>query len=212
VKRLGLPVLGLVLSAAASAALWIPRLLVGGVVLAAAIPSFRRMLQGVRDEHRLPVEFLDSLTIVLLTLQGSFIAPAFAVGVSEGSEIVRDWTARRKKQATLDLLLSRDRQVLVERNGQEMSISWHFIEIDDVIHVYPGDQVPADGVVLEGSGLMYTSEDAVADKIESGKLEIVLNQFAPKSAGYYLYYPQRSQVQPKLRAFIDHIKKPRVPQ
>lgn len=40
----------------------------------------------------------------------------------------------------------------------------------------------------------------------AGKLEIVLNQFAPNSAGFYLYYPQKSQVQPKLRAFIDHIK------
>ena len=154
VKRLGLPVLGLALGAAASAALWIPRVLAGGAILASAIPIFRRTLQGVRDEKRLTVEFLDSLTIVLLTLQGSFFAPAFIVGVIEGSEIVRDWTARRKKQATLDLLLSRDRQVLVERNGREMSISWHLIEIDDVIHVYPGDQVPADGVVLEGSGLI----------------------------------------------------------
>ena len=154
VKRLGLPVLGLALGAAASAALWIPRALVGGAILASAIPIFRRTMQGVRDEKRLTVEFLNSLTIVLLTLQGSFFAPAFIVGVIEGSEIVRDWTARRKKQATLDLLLSRDRQVLVERNGREMSISWHLIEIDDVIHVYPGDQVPADGVVLEGSGLI----------------------------------------------------------
>jgi len=71
------------------------------------------------------------------------------------------------------------------------------------------DSMLALDAALSGSGLIYTSEDAIADKIETGKLEIVLNQFAPKSDGYYLYYPQRSQVQPKLRALIDHIKKPR---
>ena len=32
--------------------------------------------------------------------------------------------------------------------------------------------------------------------MKSGKLEIVLNQFAPTSTGFYLNYPPRSQVQP----------------
>lgn len=58
----------------------------------------------------------------------------------------------------------------------------------------------------DGEGLVYTSEDGATDRIKSGKLEVVLSQFAPESTGYYLYYPQRSQVQPKLRAFIDHIR------
>jgi len=61
----------------------------------------------------------------------------------------------------------------------------------------------------EGLGLIYTIEEAVRDKVESKKLEIVLDAFAPKSDGFYLYYPQRSQVLPKLRAFIDHIKNER---
>lgn len=59
---------------------------------------------------------------------------------------------------------------------------------------------------LDGTGLMYITEDAITEKVDAGKLEIVLNQFASTSGGYYLYYPQRSQVQPKLRAFIEHLK------
>jgi DNA-binding transcriptional LysR family regulator len=59
---------------------------------------------------------------------------------------------------------------------------------------------------MDGAGVVYTTEDAIADKLKSGKLEIVLNQFAPTSTGFYLYYPKRSQVLPKLRAFIEHIK------
>jgi hypothetical protein len=31
-------------------------------------------------------------------------------------------------------------------------------------------------------------------------------RYAATSTGIYLYYPQRSQVHPKLRAFIEHIK------
>lgn len=59
---------------------------------------------------------------------------------------------------------------------------------------------------LDGAGLVYTTEDLIIDKVEAGSLEIVLGEYAPTSTGYYLYYPQRSQVHPKLRAFIEHVK------
>jgi DNA-binding transcriptional LysR family regulator len=56
---------------------------------------------------------------------------------------------------------------------------------------------------LAGSGIIYFSEDLVRDQVNAGKLEVVLGQYAATSAGYYLYFPKRSQVQPKLRAFVD---------
>jgi DNA-binding transcriptional LysR family regulator len=59
---------------------------------------------------------------------------------------------------------------------------------------------------LDGFGLLYANENAIIDKVEAGKLEIVLDRYAATSAGIYLYYPQRSQVHPKLRAFIEHVK------
>jgi DNA-binding transcriptional LysR family regulator len=59
---------------------------------------------------------------------------------------------------------------------------------------------------LDGLGLLYTSEVALLDKVEARNLEIVLDQYAATSTGIYLYYPQRSQVHPKLRAFIEHVK------
>jgi DNA-binding transcriptional LysR family regulator len=59
---------------------------------------------------------------------------------------------------------------------------------------------------LDGAGLVYTTEDLIIDKVGAGSLEIVLGEYAPTSTGYYLYYPQRSQVHPKLRAFIEHVK------
>lgn len=62
---------------------------------------------------------------------------------------------------------------------------------------------------INGQGLIYTSEDSIRNEIRDGKLEIVLEKFKTSSSGYYLYYPKNSQVMPKLRAFIDHIKLPR---
>ncbi|NKJ82573.1 LysR family transcriptional regulator [Rhizobium leguminosarum] len=59
---------------------------------------------------------------------------------------------------------------------------------------------------LGGMGLLYAHENAIIDKVGNGELEIVLDRYVATSTGVYLYYPQRSQVHPKLRAFIDHIK------
>jgi len=59
---------------------------------------------------------------------------------------------------------------------------------------------------IDGAGIIYTTEDAIRDKVRSGELEIVLKQFACSSTGFYLYFPKRAQVLPKLRAFIEHIK------
>lgn len=55
-------------------------------------------------------------------------------------------------------------------------------------------------------GLLYAHESAIVDKVADGELEIVLDRYVTTSTGVYLYYPQRSQVHPKLRAFIEHIK------
>lgn len=59
---------------------------------------------------------------------------------------------------------------------------------------------------VKGVGLTYTVQETIEDLVKAGKLEIVLPQFATSSTGYYIYYPKRSQMLPKLKAFIQHIK------
>ena len=59
---------------------------------------------------------------------------------------------------------------------------------------------------LDGSGVIYTAEDAIREELDAGRLEKVLGAFAATSAGFYLYYPKQSHALPKLRAFIEHVK------
>jgi DNA-binding transcriptional LysR family regulator len=62
---------------------------------------------------------------------------------------------------------------------------------------------------LNGVGLIYYLKEAIDPHLQSGELETVLDSYAASSSGYYLYYSKSSQSQPKLRAFIDHIKESR---
>jgi DNA-binding transcriptional LysR family regulator len=58
----------------------------------------------------------------------------------------------------------------------------------------------------DGAGIIYTTENSIQSELEAGKLEALLKDYSTTSKGFYLYYPQRSQVLPKLRSFIEHIK------
>jgi len=62
------------------------------------------------------------------------------------------------------------------------------------------------GAAVEGMGLAQIPAPIAAEALKAGKLEEVLEPFAPTAPGVFLYYPSRRQTMPKLRAFIDHIK------
>jgi DNA-binding transcriptional LysR family regulator len=62
------------------------------------------------------------------------------------------------------------------------------------------------GAAVEGVGFAQVPEPVAAGPVKAGKLVEVLKPFAPTAPGVFLYYPDRRQVLPKLRAFIDHVK------
>lgn len=68
------------------------------------------------------------------------------------------------------------------------------------------DSTALHNAALNDIGVIYSIKEMIEDKLKSGKLEIILEQYACKGDGFYFYYPKSSQVLPKLRAFINHIK------
>lgn len=96
--------------------------------------------------------------------------------------------------------------------GSELYDHWEFENKGKDFKVHVGgnlilnDPVLAIDAAIQGLGVLYYSAEQIADKVASGKLEVVLEQYAANSDGFYLYYPRRSQVLPKLRAFVDYIK------
>ncbi|NPT34348.1 LysR family transcriptional regulator [Paraburkholderia xenovorans] len=59
----------------------------------------------------------------------------------------------------------------------------------------------------QGLGLAYAADVEVAEDLATGRLESVLRDYIRPTSGLHLYFPARAQVQPKLRAFIDMLKR-----
>jgi len=62
------------------------------------------------------------------------------------------------------------------------------------------------GAALAGVGLAQVPEPIALEHVASGILEEVLPDHAPKTPGVFLFFSERRQVLPKLRAFIEHVK------
>ena len=71
-----------------------------------------------------------------------------------------------------------------------------------IVHDYPSMLDAA----LAGVALAQVPEPIAREHVLAGRITEVLAKFAPTTLGVFLYFPDRKQVSPKLRAFIDHAR------
>lgn len=60
-------------------------------------------------------------------------------------------------------------------------------------------------IALCGAGITFAPRETFQSHVDRGDLVWLLEDFLPPFAGFYLYYPQRRNMAPKLRALIDHV-------
>ena len=147
--RIVLPVASLGLALLAGP-LSLPPLAVAGFILVAAQLSFRRAWQGLREERKINVDFLDSLAVVLHSLDGFLVGPAMMITMIEGGEAVRDATQRIAHSANTDLLASLQTDVRLLRDGAELIVPSSSLQAGDRIQLFAGDQIPVDGLIESG--------------------------------------------------------------
>ena len=128
--------------------------LIGTTIALAAIPVAKRAAFGVFQQRRLNIDFLDTLAISITTIQGHFLTSASMLALIELGETIRDRTARSSQNNTSDLLKSLARFAWVERGGEKQQIPIEQVEPGETVIVYPGEQIPVDGRILQGKALV----------------------------------------------------------
>lgn len=58
---------------------------------------------------------------------------------------------------------------------------------------------------LAGGGLTFAPEEIFRPYVQAGELVPLLGDFLPPFPGFFMYYPQRRNMAPKLRALVDHV-------
>lgn len=60
---------------------------------------------------------------------------------------------------------------------------------------------------LCGAGITFATEETFRPFVETGDLVPLLQDFLPPFPGFFLYFPQRRNMAPKMRALIEHIRR-----
>lgn len=90
---------------------------------------------------------------------------------------------------------------------------WEFCENGREFDVAVDPQITTNDMWLmirtacAGGGITFGMEDTFKPYVESGQLVPLLQDYCPSFAGFFLYYPSRRNLPPKLRALVDHVKR-----
>ncbi|MBZ9849922.1 LysR family transcriptional regulator [Mesorhizobium sp. CA14] len=123
-----------------------------------------------------------------------------------------DYLRRRVAPERIEDL--RDHACLRLRRSNGSVAPWSFVDGNKAVEaIVSGPLIAHDypsllGAAIQGIGLAQVPSPIAEAPIADGRLQALLDRFAVTTPGVFLYYPERHQVLPKLRAFIDHIRQP----
>ena len=90
---------------------------------------------------------------------------------------------------------------------------WEFAEQGKEFTVAVSPEITTNDMALmiklavAGAGITFGMEESFRPWIERGELVAILEDYCPRFAGFYLYYPSRRNMAPKLRALVDHLQR-----
>ena len=130
-----------------------PAFITAGILAAAALPIAARALDGVR-KRRANVDQLDVAALVVLALMGDLFTGSLITWLIGLGDLIRDMTMRRSRRAISELMSPAGQHAWVEQDGVILSMSLEELNSGDIVLVYPGDQIPVDGVIVGGRALV----------------------------------------------------------
>jgi len=90
---------------------------------------------------------------------------------------------------------------------------WEFAEDGKEFSVAVDPEITTNDMALmiklavAGTGITFGMEENFRPAIARGELVPILEDYCPYFPGFYLYYPGRRNLAPKLRALVDHLKR-----
>lgn len=148
------------------------------------IGGFSKAVEGVTktiQEKALNVEFLMIAASLAAFFTGEYAEGAVLIFIFAVSGVLEEYATSQTEKALTSLLKLAPKTAMMIRNDQEVVISISELKIHDVVIVKPGQQVPADGVVLLGGASVDQSsitgefnpvEKLVGDSVFAGSIVI----------------------------------------
>ncbi len=113
-------------------------------------------------EHFFKGKFFDENCLMLIATLGAFAIKEFPEAVCvmlfyQVGEMLQDYAVDKSKKSITQLMDIRPDFACVKRNNKIFKVNPNEVNIGETIIVKPGEKIPLDGIILEGSSLLDTS-------------------------------------------------------
>ena len=123
------------------------------------ISGYETIPNGIKSLYR--GKFSISLLITIAAV-GAFLIGQGAEGASVIflfyiAEFLEDYAGERAKKSIGTLIKLTPQTATIKRNGQNIKLHAHAVDIDEIVIVKPGDKVPLDGIIVKGTSSVNQS-------------------------------------------------------
>jgi len=130
-------------------------------------------------ERRVNVDELLALAIIACLLNGELLTAAVVSAIMVIGALIEEATAESARKSIQALIKVSPKKALVLIGGEAKTIAVEEVRVGDILLVKPGEQVPVDGLVMEGAssldesaitGEAMPTEKKVGDPVYAGTL------------------------------------------
>ena len=152
----------------------IPYLVIGYDIL-------KKAFKGIINRQIFDENFLMAIATVGAILLGDYKEGVAVMLFYQIGELFQSYAVGRSRKNISDLMDIRPDSANVERNGELETVDPDEVAVGECIVVKPGEKIPIDGVILEGSGSLNTSaltgeslprEVVMGDEVISGCINL----------------------------------------
>lgn len=134
----------------------IPYYIIGNDILRKAVRNIRKK-QVFDEEFLMAVATLGAILLALFSRSGDYVEAIAVMLFYQIGEWFQSYAVGRSRKNISELMDIRPDYANVEREGELVRIAPDELPVGSVIVVCPGEKVPIDGIVLEGSSSLNTA-------------------------------------------------------
>ncbi|MBX0298161.1 heavy metal translocating P-type ATPase [Haloarcula nitratireducens] len=144
-----------------------------GAVVASGSPVIRGGYYSAKNRS-LDIDLLMGTAIIAATGIGYFVEAATLAVLFSIAELLEDYAMDRARDSLRELMELSPDEATVKRDGEAVTIPADDVQVGEIVVVRPGDKIPLDGTVVDGTSAVdespITGESVPVDKREGDEV------------------------------------------